>query len=92
MELFMDEDCMVGVVYPTFEEYPHRLTKDAIVPFYPEDPDLHYSADDLKAFYVSRDIKALLLINPDNPSGNFIPKDDVLSLAAWSSSCSANTL
>lgn len=83
MELFMDEDCKVGVVYPTFEEYPHRLTKDAIVPFYPEDPDLHYSADDLKAFYVSRDIKALLLINPDNPSGNFISKDDVLSLAVW---------
>ena len=24
-----------------------------------------------------------MLINPDNPSGNFIPKDDVLALAGW---------
>ena len=25
----------------------------------------------------------LLLINPDNPSGNFIPKKDILALAKW---------
>ncbi len=83
MEQFIQEDSKVGVVYPTFEEYPHRLKQESIVPFYPELPDLHYSAADLKAFYASRDITALLLINPDNPSGNFIPKEDVLSLAAW---------
>ncbi len=83
MEQFIHEDSKVGVVYPTFEEYPHRLKQESIVPFYPELPGLHYSADDLKAFYASRDITALLLINPDNPSGNFIPKDEVLSLAAW---------
>jgi len=83
MEQFMEKGSKVGVVYPTFEEYPHRLNKDAIVPFYPDNLDLHYSANDLKAFYGSCDIKALLLINPDNPSGNFIPRDDVLSLAAW---------
>lgn len=83
MEQFMEKGSKVGVVYPTFEEYPHRLNKDAIVPFYPDNLDLHYSANDLKAFYGLCDIKALLLINPDNPSGNFIPRDDVLSLAAW---------
>ena len=83
MEQFQEDGCRVGVVYPTFEEYPHRLSKDAIVPFYPNNPDLRYSADDLKVFYESQDIKALLLVNPDNPSGNFIPKNEVLSLAAW---------
>lgn len=83
MEQFQEDGCRVGVVCPTFEEYPHRLSKDAIVPFYPNNPDLRYSADDLKAFYESQDIKALLLVNPDNPSGNFIPKNEVLSLAAW---------
>ena len=83
MEQLQEDGCRVGVVYPTFEEYPHRLSKDAIVPFYPNNPDLRYSADDLKVFYESQDIKALLLVNPDNPSGNFIPKNEVLSLAAW---------
>ena len=34
-------------------------------------------------YYADKDIKTLLLINPDNPSGNYIPKKDVLLLAAW---------
>ena len=73
----------IGVVYPTFEEYPHRLAKDAIVPFFPDNEDLRYTVDDLKAFYETSGINALLLINPDNPSGNYIGRDDVLSLADW---------
>lgn len=73
----------VGVVYPTFEEYPHRLPENAIEAFYPENDDLHYTAADLMHYYESRDIKSLLLINPDNPSGNYIPKKDVLTLAEW---------
>ena len=73
----------IGVVYPTFEEYPHRLPQDAIVPFFPDNEDLRYTVDDLKAFYETSGINALLLINPDNPSGNFIGRDDVLSLADW---------
>ena len=83
MEQFLEQGSKVGVVYPTFEEYPHRLSKESIVPFYPNNPDLRYSADDLRAFYESKDIQALLLVNPDNPSGNCIPKQDVLDLAAW---------
>ena len=83
MTHLMDNGSRIGVVYPTFEEYPNRLIKDAIVPFYPDNEDLHYTADDLKSFFESKDIKALLLINPDNPSGNFIPREDVLSLADW---------
>lgn len=83
MSRLMDNGSKIGVVYPTFEEYPNRLTKDAILPFYPDNEDLHYTADDLKSFYESKDIKALLLINPDNPSGNYMPREDVLSLADW---------
>ncbi|MBR5673190.1 MAG: aminotransferase class I/II-fold pyridoxal phosphate-dependent enzyme [Muribaculaceae bacterium] len=83
MSHLMDNGSKIGVVYPTFEEYPNRLTKDAIVPFFPDNEDLHYTADDLKSFFGSKDIKALLMINPDNPSGNFIPREDVLSLADW---------
>ena len=82
----------VGLVYPTFEEYPHRLPKDTIVPFSPNNADCHYTADDLKAFYENKYIKALLLINPDNPSGNFIPKDDLLSLVDWCSQRSIRLL
>ena len=73
----------VGVVYPTFEEYPHRLPKDKIEPFMPQTDDLHYTADDLMSYFETKDIDTLLLVNPDNPSGNYIAKADVLRLAHW---------
>ncbi|MBQ7420560.1 MAG: aminotransferase class I/II-fold pyridoxal phosphate-dependent enzyme [Alloprevotella sp.] len=73
----------VGIPFPTFEEYPNRREGTDIEPFLTSDPDLRYSADDLMSFFADKDISALLLINPDNPSGNFIPKADVLRLAAW---------
>jgi histidinol-phosphate/aromatic aminotransferase/cobyric acid decarboxylase-like protein/choline kinase len=73
----------IGVVYPTFEEYPHRLNKDRIVAFVPDNIDLSYTAEDLKSWFNDKNIKYLLLINPDNPSGNFIPKKDVIDLTQW---------
>lgn len=73
----------IGMIYPTFEEYPHRKNKEDIVPYYADKPDFRYSADDLMQFYGSKDIQMLVLINPDNPSGNYIEKADVLRLAEW---------
>ncbi len=73
----------VGVIYPTFDEYPNRLAPEQIVPFISQKEDFRYTADDLIDFYKEKPIGLLLLINPDNPSGNFIPKADVLRLAAW---------
>lgn len=73
----------VGVVFPTFEEYPNRYSDDKIVSYHPENPDFKYTAEDLKAFFADKDLEALLLINPDNPSGNFIPKSDILALTEW---------
>lgn len=73
----------VGMVFPTFEEYPHRLRKEQMVAFVPPLDTLRYTANDLMNFYKDKSIDMLLLINPDNPSGNFIPKADVVRLAAW---------
>ena len=73
----------VGFVRPTFEEYPNRYDKDAQVTFVPQNEDYRYTADDLMAFFGDKDIRQLMVINPDNPSGNFIPKKDVLRLAQW---------
>ncbi len=73
----------VGLSYPTFEEYPHRKKEEDIVRFCPENADYRYTAADLMAFFADKNIQQLLLINPDNPSGNFIPLPDVLHLAEW---------
>ena len=72
-----------GFVRPTFEEYPNRYDKNSQVTFVPQNEDYRYTADDLMSFFGDKDIKTLMLINPDNPSGNFIPKADVLRLAQW---------
>lgn len=73
----------IGVVYPTFEEYPHRLQPEQIVVYQPDPQTLSYTADDLINFYDEHPIDNLLLINPDNPSGNFIPMDGLLQLIEW---------
>ncbi len=79
------EQCQgkMGVVYPTFEEYPNRLEKDAIVSYIPDGEDLQYDEQDLMTFFADKDIQHLLLINPDNPSGNFISMEGLLRLLKW---------
>ena len=81
--LMEDTQGKTGFIRPTFEEYPNRYNKDCQVTFIPQNEDYRYTADDLMAFFADKDIQQLMLINPDNPSGNFIPKADVLRLSAW---------
>ena len=73
----------LGIVRPTFEEYPNRRDKSTLVTYVPQNDEFRYSAQDLMDFFEKNHADNLLLINPDNPSGNFIPKKDVLTLAAW---------
>ena len=73
----------IGVIYPTFEEYPHRLSQERIVTYFPDNKNLAYDADNLMLFFAVKDISSLLLINPDNPSGNFISVDGLMRLASW---------
>lgn len=84
IKVLMEESSgKVGFVRPTFEEYPNRYDKGLQVTFVPQNEDYRYSADDLMAFFNNKDISQLMLINPDNPSGNFIPRADILRLASW---------
>ncbi len=73
----------LGITRPTFEEYPNRRDPSTLVTFVPAHPEWRYGVDDLIAFFSSHRVETLLLINPDNPSGNFIPRDELLRLAGW---------
>lgn len=73
----------LGVTYPTFEEYPNRRSKDTLEIFTPNDNDFKYSVNDLISYFSDHSVNAILLINPDNPSGNFVSKSEVLRLAEW---------
>lgn len=73
----------LGVIYPTFEEYPNRRSPEDLEIFIPQTEDFHYTVDDVIAYFSEHRPDMLLLINPDNPSGNYLPYKDVLRLASW---------
>ena len=81
--LMEDTEGKTGFIRPTFEEYPNRYDKTQQVTFVPQNEDYRYTANDLMDFFADKNIRQLMLINPDNPSGNFIPKADVLRIADW---------
>lgn len=73
----------VGVVRPTFEEYPNRLPDEQVETFVPQNDTFRYDADDLIEYFGQHSVDTLLLINPDNPSGNFVPVEGIHKLAQW---------
>ncbi|MBQ3669811.1 MAG: aminotransferase class I/II-fold pyridoxal phosphate-dependent enzyme [Clostridia bacterium] len=72
-----------GFIRPTFDEYPNRYNENESVYFVPARPDYAYTADDVMEYFDDKAIANLVLVNPDNPSGNYIPKADVLRLCNW---------
>lgn len=76
----------IGIIRPTFEEYPNRYDEGKQVVFIPKNENFSYSAEDLIKFFDGKNIKSLILINPDNPTGNFIRTDGLRKIASWAES------
>ena len=74
---------ITGLIRPTFEEYANRGNKENQVVFTPDNDDFSYTAEDLMMFFENKNIRQLIIINPDNPSGNYIDKSEILSLIKW---------
>ena len=72
-----------GFIRPTFEEYPNRYSKEQAVCFKPENNNYSYDENDLMAFFADKEIDNLVVVNPDNPTGNYITKAGLLKLIAW---------
>ena len=72
-----------GLVMPSFEEYINRMSPDEAVVYQPDGEFLSYSASDLMYYFGNRGLKRLLVVNPDNPSGNLIPRSGLLDLCEW---------
>ena len=83
----------VGFVYPTFEEYPNRLAPERRIVFTPSaDNGFRYSAENLISFFSENPASSLVLVNPDNPSGNFLDQEEVMRLVAWTHKCGMRLL
>jgi histidinol-phosphate/aromatic aminotransferase/cobyric acid decarboxylase-like protein/choline kinase len=68
-----------GLAFPTFNEYPESIGYDRVVQYIPKNKDFSYGIDEM--IKLAKRCDNLLLINPDNPSGNFIKKEELLKLA-----------
>ena len=65
-----------GLYGPTFEEYTARFNNiDLRVP---NTEGFRYGKDDVIA--LAEDNDGVILINPDNPSGNFVPYEDIITI------------
>ena len=73
----------IGMVSPSFDEYRNRCSADQLCVFTVEKNDFSYTVDDLMDYFLDKKLSTLLLINPDNPSGNYISYTDVLRLVSW---------
>ena len=73
----------VGIVCQTFEEYLHKRPEEEIVAFWPTNDNYSYTCIDLMGFFKDKDISALIIINPDNLSGNYMEKKELFQLIEW---------
>ena len=80
--VMQDIEGKVGFISPTFEEYPNRCKNEKVV-FQSTKVDFRYDINDLMEFYENKQISAMVLINPDNPTGNYIERQDIFSLIYW---------
>ena len=82
IKIFMEEQSgTVGIICPSFNEYKERCEREVLV-YQPEEADLRYTENDIIQFFDGK-IQLLVLINPDNPSGNFIPISGVMKILEW---------
>ncbi len=72
-----------GFIRPTFEEYIHRYDTEASVYYISDNRDYLYSAGDIMTFFEDKDIKNLVLVNPENPTGNYINREGLFELLRW---------
>lgn len=73
----------IGFIRPSFEEYPNRYKEEDSVIFTPKNDDFSYSSIDLIQYFDNKDISNLVVVNPDNPTGNYLNRKEVLKLVEW---------
>lgn len=73
----------IGMVKPSFDEYFNRFSRDDVIIFATEAPNYSYNQNDLIRYFNREEIQSLILVNPDNPTGNYISHEGVQELVQW---------
>lgn len=70
-----------GIMEPTFYEYIDAIGEDKVRSKVVSNRDFSYTLADV--LDLAKDVDNVILINPDNPSGNMLCKQDVLELVEY---------
>lgn len=81
-ELLAELEGDIGVIRPTFEEYPNRCKSNYVI-YDCQENDFSYDAESICNYFTKHPIKVLVLINPDNPSGHYLSKKEVKLILEW---------
>lgn len=81
-ELLAELEGDVGVIRPTFEEYPNRCKGEYVV-YDCRENDFSYNAESVCGYFTEHPVSVLVLINPDNPSGHYLEKKEVRRILDW---------
>lgn len=73
----------LGIIRPTFEEYANRYGKGRCVAMDTAGMGFSYHAQDVIQYFSDKKISSLVVANPDNPTGNFMPPGECRQLAGW---------
>ena len=70
----------IAVPVPTFGEYIEKLRDQRDAELYELDPQRHFELrlDDYVSWVRKRNLRALLVINPGNPTGQLFPLDEMI--------------
>lgn len=72
-----------GFIKPTFDEYPNRLNKEDKEIYWINNDNFEYNSDDIISFFNNKKLKNLIMVNPENPSGNYISKESMFKILDW---------
>ncbi len=73
----------LGIIRPTFEEYAHRYAPERVTAFVSDKDGYAYAVQDIISFFECHKVDTLVLVNPDNPTGNYINRQDMNTLISW---------
>ena len=73
-----------GYIRPTFEEFPNRYPAKSSVYLDIDNKNYSYKAEDIIEFFDNKHIDNLVIVNPDNPSSNYIKKSGIKKIIKWS--------
>lgn len=74
----------IGMCFPLLDDYSNYIHNSDILYYVPTNKNLSFNSNDLINFFEKKEINSLIIINPNNYSGNFINKIELNLLLNWS--------